>query len=78
MKAQPKPKASAAAAANAAARRKTNIVELSVENEALIRSLVQVCGMSALHCAVTVSSLAPNTLFTVPPNSLSSFEYTQA
>lgn len=42
MKDKPKLKASAAAAANAAARRKTNVVELSVDNESRVRGVLKV------------------------------------
>lgn len=44
MKDKPKTKASAAAAANAAARRKTNVVELSVDNEMRARGVLKVSG----------------------------------
>ena len=48
MKDKPKTKASAAAAANAAARRKNNIVELSLDNEARARGVLKVGGMRAI------------------------------
>ena len=42
MKDKHKGKSSTAAAVNAAARRKTNVVELSVENEGRVRAVLQV------------------------------------
>ena len=49
MKDKPKTKASAAAAANAASRRKNNNIELSVDNDARVRSVLKVCRHAALY-----------------------------